>query len=138
MRLFISHLSSEKSKATRLRECLRPYGILGFVAHEDIYPTLKWQAEIERALRTMDAFLCVLTPGFSASVWTQQEIGFAVCRGVKTVSLNMGEVPTGFLKEEQALPRQQRTAEGVAKEVDSLLSQDPRTADRLASAKLSQ
>lgn len=64
-RLFISHLSKDKLKATRLKDCLTPYAISGFVAHEDIHPTLEWQGEIERALRTMDAFIAVHTAGFS-------------------------------------------------------------------------
>src|SRR5215510_6522648 len=45
-RLFISHISSEKDKAARLKECLAPYAISGFVAHEDIHPTLEWQQQI--------------------------------------------------------------------------------------------
>jgi hypothetical protein len=81
-RLFISHISADRTKATRLRECLRPYHISGFVAHQDIEPTDLWQVEIERALHSMDAFLVFLTPGFSKSFWAHQEIGFAVARGV--------------------------------------------------------
>jgi hypothetical protein len=133
-RLFISHISKDKDKATRLKACLVPHGITGFVAHEDIHPTLQWQGEIERALRTMDAFIAVLTPGFSASVWTQQEIGFAIGRGVKIISFKMGEDPTGFLSREQALPRKKRTAEEIAKEIGMLLAKDARTADRLLEA----
>ena len=136
-RLFISHISRDKEKATRLKACLAPYGIIGFVAHEDIHPTLQWQGEIERALRTMDAFIAVLTPGFSASVWTQQEIGFAIGRGVKVISFKIGEDPTGFISREQALPRQRRTAEEIAKEISTLLAQDSRTADRLLAARSS-
>jgi hypothetical protein len=101
-RLFISHIAKDKDKATRLKACLSPYAISGFVAHEDIHPTLEWQTEIERALHTMDAFIAIHTPGFSASFWTQQEIGFAVGRGVKIISFKMGEVPTGFISEHQA------------------------------------
>ena len=56
-RLFISHIAKHKDRATRLRACLAPYAISGFVAHEDIHPTLEWEKEIERALYTMDAFL---------------------------------------------------------------------------------
>ena len=48
-RIFISHISKDKDKATRLRTALEPYGISGFVAHEDIHPTAEWQIEIERA-----------------------------------------------------------------------------------------
>jgi hypothetical protein len=42
-RLFISHISEDKLKATRLRDCLTPLGISSFVAHQDIHPTLEWQ-----------------------------------------------------------------------------------------------
>ena len=57
-RLFISHISENKHQATRLKECLAPYAISAFVAHEDILPTLEWQPEVERALYFMDAFYC--------------------------------------------------------------------------------
>ncbi len=134
-RLFISHTSSEKLKATRLKECLAPYAISGFVAHEDIHPTLEWQGEIERALRTMDAFIAIHTVGFSKSFWTQQEVGFACGRGAKVISFKMGEDPTGFISKNQALARRQRTAEEIAVEIDTLLSEDDRTSGRLAEAK---
>jgi hypothetical protein len=130
-RLFISHISKDKDKATRLRQCLAAYHISGFVAHEDIHPTLQWQTEIERALHAMDAFLAIHTKGFSASVWTQQEIGFAVARGVKIISFKMGEDPTGFISKHQALPRLDRKAEDIAKEVYGLLLADDLTADRI-------
>lgn len=135
-RLFISHLSKDKLKATRLKDCLASYSISGFVAHEDIHPTLEWQGEIEKALRTMDAFLAVHTPGFSQSIWTQQEVGFAIGRGAKIISLKMGEDPTGFISKHQALARRDRTAEQIAKEVNSLLQQDPMTSTKLREAKL--
>jgi TIR domain len=135
LRLFISHISIHKVKATRLKSCLELYAISGFVAHEDIVPTLEWQSEIERALYAMDAFIAILTPGFSQSIWTQQEIGFAYARGVKIISLKMGEDPTGFISKQQALPRRDRSAEEIAKEVDAILSADERTATKLLSAK---
>lgn len=134
-RLFISHISKAKLIATRLKEALVQYDIVGFVAHEDIHPTLPWQDEIERALHTMDAFIAVHTSGFSQSIWTQQEIGFALGRGTKIISFKMGEDPTGFIGKNQALPRLKRTAEEIAGEIDRLLTNDPLTADRLKEAK---
>jgi hypothetical protein len=130
-RLFISHLAAEKEKGTRLRDCLAPYNIAGFVAHQDIHPTAEWQIEIERALTTMDAFLAIHTTGFARSFWTQQEIGFAYARGVKIISLRFGEDPTGFISNKQALPRLDRTAEQIASEISTLLSDDPLTSSRL-------
>ncbi|WP_161596982.1 toll/interleukin-1 receptor domain-containing protein [Rhizobium glycinendophyticum] len=134
-RLFISHVSVDNLKATRLKECLVPYSISGFVAHEDIAPTLEWQGEIERGLRTMDALLAIHTPGFSKSNWCQQEVGYALGRGVKIISLKLGEDPTGFIGKHQALARRDRVAEEIAKEVDAILSSDSRTRDSLAQAK---
>jgi hypothetical protein len=134
-RLFISHISKDKDKATRLREALAPYAISGFVAHEDIHPTALWEQEIERALHTMDAMVAVHTVGFSKSIWTQQEVGFALGRGVKVISLKMGEDPTGFISKRQALARRNRTAEQIAAEIDRLLAEDSRTSDRLTRAR---
>lgn len=134
-RLFISHISADKLIATRLKDALAAHEIAGFVAHEDIHPTLAWQDEIERGLRTMDAMVAVHTKGFSASFWTQQEIGFALGRGVKVISFKFGEDPTGFVGKHQALPRLRRSAEEIATEIDRLLAADPRTADRLKEAK---
>ncbi|MYJ94339.1 MAG: TIR domain-containing protein, partial [Proteobacteria bacterium] len=54
-RLFISHTSSHKDRASMLQNVLRSYGITGFVAHEDIEPTKEWQEEIEKGLFSMDA-----------------------------------------------------------------------------------
>jgi hypothetical protein len=134
-RLFISHIAKHKDRATRLRACLALYAISGFVAHEDIHPTVEWEKEIERALYTMDAFLAIHTPGFKDSFWTQQEIGFAVGRSVKIISFKMGEDPTGFISKHQALPRRGRTAEEIAGEVEAILAADPLTAGKLAAAK---
>ncbi len=119
----------------RLRDCLRNCWISGFVAHEDISPTDEWQTEIEKALRTMEAFVVILTPGFHQSVWTQQEIGFAVARRVKIISLKMGnEDPVGFIARHQALPRRGRRAEDIAKEIHDILATDPVKAARLKEA----
>jgi hypothetical protein len=38
-RLFISHTTAHKKRASGLSEILRPWGMDGFVAHEDIQPT---------------------------------------------------------------------------------------------------
>jgi hypothetical protein len=133
-RLFISHISKSKDKATRLKTCLSNHAVSGFVAHEDIHPTLEWQLEIERALHSMDAFLAIHTVDFSKSMWTQQEIGFAVGKGTKIISLKMGEDPTGFISKRQALSRRNKTAEEIAQEIADLLLDDAQTRDKLKAA----
>ena len=130
-RLFVSHISKDKDKAMRLKETLASHKISAFVAHEDIEPTLIWQDEIERGLYAMDAMVTVHTPGFSLSHWTQQEIGFALGRNVKIISLRMGEDPSGFLSKQQALSRRNRKAEKISEEIVKLLKEDSRTAEKL-------
>lgn len=131
-RLFISHLATHKDKAKRLKDTLAPYHIAGFIAHEDIVPTREWQKEIERALFTMDAMLTVHTQGFSESIWTQQEIGFALGRGIKVISLRMDEDPKGFISKEQAILRNRRDASKVSAEIASIVANDPATKLRMA------
>lgn len=133
-RLFISHISRHKVFAMKLRKALAHHAISGFVAHMDIHPTLEWQNEIERALHTMDAFLAMHTPGFSKSEWTQQEIGFALGRGAKVISFEMGELPTGFLAKRQAVKWESRMATDIAQEISRALAQDVRTKDKLKGA----
>lgn len=95
-RLFISHTSTHKRAATALKEYLRIYGVCGFVAHEDIEINREWQVEIESALASAHALVALLTEDFHASQWTDQEIGWALGRGLRVLSVTMGAVPYGF------------------------------------------
>ena len=136
MRVFVSHLSLEKQKATRLRDTLVPYGMSAFVAHEDIEPTLEWQVQIERALHSMEFFISVHTSGFKDSVWAQQEVGFAIAKGVKIITVRMGEDPKGFISKHQALSRGEKTAEKLAAEITALVEKNQRTNARYQQCKL--
>lgn len=102
-RVFLSHKNEVKKETAKLKEILKPFGISGFVAHEDIYPTQEWQDEIENALFSMDAFVALLTEGFHDSVWTDQEVGVAFGRGVPIISVKLGKDPYGFIGKFQAL-----------------------------------
>ena len=102
-RLFLSHKTEVKRQAAALKEGLKLFGVSAFVAHEDIHPTRTWQDEIENALHSMDAFVAIMTDGFHDSLWTDQEVGFALARGVPVIALRMGKDPYGFLGKFQAL-----------------------------------
>jgi hypothetical protein len=102
-RVFLSHKSEVKKETALLKEALADFGISAFVAHQDIEPTEEWQREIEAALATMQGFVALLTPQFNESAWTDQEVGFAVCRGVPVVAVRMGRDPYGFIGRFQGL-----------------------------------
>ncbi len=103
LRLFASHISADKEYAYALQTALSRFGISTFVAHADIEPTKEWQDEIELALSTADALVALMTSGFHESKWTDQEIGFAMGRGLLIVSVRLGHDPYGFLGKFQGL-----------------------------------
>ncbi len=96
-RLFLSHISEHKIAVSKLKSELQIRGISAFVAHEDIEPSREWQNEIELALHSMHALAALLTPDFHASKWTDQELGFALGRGVLALPVRLGGDPYGFI-----------------------------------------
>jgi hypothetical protein len=102
-RLFLSHITECKTEAAALKDALSKFGIMVFVAHADIRPTREWLNEISLALHTMDALAALLVPNFHKSAWTDQEIGFALGRGVPILPLKFGQDPYGFIDRFQAL-----------------------------------
>lgn len=103
-RLFVSHVSDYAAHAGRLRTELAKRSIDAFVAHDSIEPTDEWQEVIRHALRSCDACLAFLTPGFKDSNWTDQEIGFCMARDLLVIPVQYGLTPYGFLGRYQAQP----------------------------------
>ena len=103
-RLFISHISAHKVEANELKASLDAFCIDGFVAHEDLEPTTEWQDEIESALWRSDALVALIHEGFSESRWTDQEVGFALGRGLKVLPVRCGKDPYGFIGKYQGIP----------------------------------
>ena len=102
LRIFLSHLAAHRLFAAKLQEALLDFGISTFVAHSDIEPTHDWQTQIETALSTCDALVALLHPKFHESNWTDQEVGYAVGRGVPVFSVRLGQDPYGFIGRFQA------------------------------------
>jgi hypothetical protein len=102
-RVFLSHKTEVRVQSSRLKGSLEEYGISSFVAHKDINPSIEWQNEIENALASMDAFVAILTEKFHDSRWTDQEVGYALARGVPIIAIKLGLDPYGFIGKFQAL-----------------------------------
>lgn len=126
-RLFLSHVSAHKVAVVRLKYELQLLGISAFVAHEDIAPSLEWQNEIELALRSMHGLAALLTPDFHPSNWTDQEIGFALGKGVLVVPVRLGTDPYGFIGKVQGLSGSLNQADRVASLLCDTLLNHPQT-----------
>lgn len=137
-RVFISHVSSFKKEATGFKTSMGLFGISGFVAHEDIEPTKKWQDEIELALSTMDALLALLTPGFNESKWTDQEVGVAVGRRVPVIPIRVGLDPYGLIGKYQAVQGAERKIPDICDEILSILLQKPGVGAKITDALMRQ
>ena len=126
-RVFLSYVSSVKEQAAKFKEDLELYGISAFLAHNDIVPTSQWQEKIEKELARMDALVALLTDDFHTSEYTDQEIGFALARGVRVYPVRLGKDPYGFISGIQAITS---GWDGAPLETFKLLlARDPRMVD---------
>ena len=118
LRLFLSHLDEKKAEAHLLAEALEPFGVSTFVAHDSIKPMKEWQKEILNGLLTMEVMVVLLTDGLHESVWTNQEIGFALAKGIPIVCVKVGtQDPDGFIGSIQALKTPIENIASVAPEL---------------------
>lgn len=132
LRLFISHRDEDKAAAQSLADDLEEYGVSAFVAHDAIKPMKEWQKEILKGLATMEVMLVLLTEEFHESVWTNQEVGFALGRGIPIICLKIGPVdPKGFISSHQALKRNPDELGKAASDVMKALLGEVRQAGRV-------
>lgn len=132
VRLFISHRDNHKKKVKELAEALDNYGISSFVAHEAIAPTREWRKEIMNGLETMEIMLAFLTNDFESSIWTNQEIGFALGKNIPVISLKFEQKdPSGFIAHEQALRANAQDPHKTADKLYPLIATAVRKKDRL-------
>jgi len=131
IRLFVSHLSSNKKRVSDMKSALFRWGISSFVAHEDIEPTREWQEEIEAALESMDIMLAVVEPGFKDSDWCAQEIGYSLGRKVDIISLRVGMDPFGFFGKYQGLQIKGRMPSEAANDVAAIIMRKPKFREKM-------
>jgi hypothetical protein len=137
LRVFITHLAAYRAFAAALQEALLRFGISCFVAHNDIEPTSEWQTQIETALATCEALVALLHPNFHASNWTDQEIGFAMGRGVPTFSVRLGQDPYGFISRFQAFNGSGKTPNELSRELFDTYRKHKQTHRRMSEVLIS-
>lgn len=131
VRLFVSHLSSNKARMSALKLALSHWGICAFVAHEDIEASREWRDEVEAGLETMDILAAVVEPGFKESDWCAQEVGYALGRKVDIIPLRAGQDPFGFFGKFQGIQIKGKVPEVVANEIAQLLLKKPKHREKL-------
>lgn len=138
VRVFLAHLAVHREFAAELQEAMKRYGLTAFVAHNDIEPTTEWQNEIETALSTCEVLIALMHDGFKESNWTDQEVGFAMGRGLPVFSIRFDQDPYGFIGRFQAFNGNGKTVENLAKEIFDVLRQHKQTKRRMAEVLVAQ
>lgn len=131
VRVFLSHSTSDKQSATKLKLTLLNWGIELFVAHEDIGVSEEWRIQIIKALSSMDAFAALLTTNFKESNWTDQEFGYALAKNTVIIPLIYGINPYGFMEAKQGIKIKGLTPDSVAASICSLLLKKSKTREKM-------
>lgn len=106
--VFISHRHEDAPFVSTVRDILGSrYGIDAFVAHNDINPSKKWRDTIRAGLASCHFMVAVLHEKFHESQWCDQEVGWAMGRGVPVMPVrrqsHVGPRFDGFMEEHQDL-----------------------------------
>lgn len=136
MRLFLSHVSAHKAEVAKVKQALWLRGVDAFLAHADIEPSRDWQNEIELALQSMQALAMFVTPDFHESSWTDQEVGWALGRGVLVVPVRLGADPRGFAGRIQGIAGSFATPNRLAASIVQVLLRNRLTHDHMRDAAL--
>lgn len=131
LRLFVSHLSSNRSRMSALKAGLSTWGISAFIAHEDIEASREWRDEVEAGLETMEVLAAVVEPGFKESDWCAQEVGYALGRKVDIIPLRAGLDPFGFFGKYQGIQIKGRLPEQVACDIAQVLLKKPQHREKV-------
>jgi hypothetical protein len=125
IRVFLSHLAKHREFVGEVAAALRTHALHGFVAHDSIEVSKKWADEIQRALRSTQVFVGIAHPGFSNSVWVNQEIGWAMGRNIPLFMVRMGEDPLGFPSDTQWASMVSTTPKDIARAIAGWINQLP-------------
>lgn len=131
LRVFLSHSASRKAEVSLISDELAVVGIHGFVAHDAMAYSEPWQAQIEEALRTMQALVILVHPELNDSAWCHQEIGWALGRRVPVYAVRIGADPKGFIARDQWPSVPDGDPKAVAAHISTWVSTLPGLGDRV-------
>ena len=134
VKLFVSHLSSNKQRMSALKSSLSQWGISAFIAHEDIEASREWRDEVEAGLETMEVLAAVVEPGFKGSDWCAQEVGYALGRKIDIIPLRAGLDPFGFFGKYQGIQVKGKLPDIVAEDIVQIILKKPKHRKKALSA----
>lgn len=126
IRAFLSHSSKHREQVSEISRGLHEWNIQGFVAHQSMRVSVKWQGQIEAALRSCDIFVGFIHPEFNLSQWTNQEVGWAYGRSLPIYFVRLGADPKGFPANIQWPSGVSKSPTEIATSIASLINGHPK------------
>lgn len=123
--IFLSYANEDKLLAGKIASLLNKREIDVFLAHEDIEVSKEWRNEILKHLKNDNYLLALLTANYEKSIWTNQEAGYMMGKGGKTISLIVGETNIkkfGFLESFQGIPVEEENLEDCVDKIVSIIT----------------
>lgn len=122
IRIFMSYKHEDRELAGEFKLNLEHFGFSVFLAHEDIEASRDWQEVILQELKSTDVFVPLLTSRYKESVYTDQESGVAIGRGLPIIPLKVDIDPYGFLDKTQAQKVDPEDIRGCCVEILEVIS----------------
>lgn len=124
-KIFCSHSSTKKLIVSQVKDELRTFGLECFVAHEDIEPTKEWLKELISSLLSCHAFIAFLCNDFKTSNFCDQEVGYALNRGIPFIPIRLENDPYGFMGPYQGVTGRGQKPEQISSAVHAILLGNP-------------
>ena len=127
--VFLSYSNKNKKLAHRLKKALEQFGVVPFLAHDDIRVSMPWRKEILKQLRTCNILIPIVTEAFTHSRWTDQEVGYAMGRKKLIVPVKTNIDPYGLMGGFQAVRLNQHSLEETCWKIMASLKDHASLAD---------
>ena len=101
--VFFSYTYDKHQLVEEIKVKLSRHGFSCFMAEIDIPTSERWEERIKKALMSSHVVVAFLTGEYHKSLWTDQELGFAVARNIPIIPINLGQKPYGFISQFQEL-----------------------------------
>jgi hypothetical protein len=125
--IFVSYVDEDISLARRAKKQFEAYGWSAFLASDDIRPSENWRDEILAHINSCSALIAIVTPRTTQSAWMNQEVGIAMGKGKRIISLIFGrseDLPS-FLKAIQGISANEDDVSDAVRKAQNAINELP-------------
>ena len=129
---FLSYATLDKAKAAKVKQVLEANNVTTFLFHDDLEVSADWRKQILAHLDTSSALIAIVTQSFANSIWSNQEVGIAIGKGLPVIPLMFGGSSElkGFIEMYQGIPVSDNNLEQVVKSAIPIIERGVPSSDQ--------